>query len=189
MKKILVLVVLAVALIATPAMAKEGVYFGVGLQIDSIVGSDVDNWDAGGGYNFKLGYSFGSIALEGDFFRTQHDGKAGFVDTDLVGLSLNIRFSFSQVEDPTQVYFLAGLGAFELDFDEPDASGIFEVLGAGLNLGGGIEHFFNDQVALNLGLIYRIITYDEATDFIGTYSIPNQNGDTFSLIAGLNLYF
>jgi opacity protein-like surface antigen len=189
MKNYLVLAVLAVALIATPAMAKEGVYFGAGLAYDNIVGSDLNNWDAGGGLNLKFGYNFGSIALEGDWFKTAHSGKPGYVDADLSGVSLNVRVSFSQTNDPNQVYLLAGLGAFKLEFDRPDALGITEITGQGVNLGVGVEHYFNEQVALNVGLIYRIITYDEAKDSLGTFSISDQNGDTFSLNAGLNFYF
>ena len=189
MKKLLLFAVLAVVFIATPVMAKEGPYFGVGLAYDSIVGSDLDNWDAGGGLNLKFGYNFGSIALEGDWFKTEHKGDPGYVDADLSGLSINLRISFSETNDPTQVYILAGLGAFRLEFAEPDAFGITDLTGSVVNFGAGIEHYFNQQVALNLGLTYRIITYDEAEDAFGTFSIADQNGDTLSLNAGLNLYF
>lgn len=189
MKKVLVLALLALGLIATPALAKEGVYFGAGLAYDNIIGSDVDNYKAGGGLNFKLGYSFGSVALEGDWFGTAHDGETGFTDADLSGLSINVKASFSEVSDPTQVYILAGFGGFLLEFKQATVSGIEELRGGGFNLGGGVEHFFNDQVSLNLAAIYRFIIYDEAEDQFGTLALDDWDGDTFSLNAGINVYF
>jgi Outer membrane protein beta-barrel domain len=189
MKKILLLAVVAVMFIATPVMAREGWFVGAGLAFDNIVGSDLNNYEAGGGLNFKLGYKFDAIAVEGDWFQTSHTGKTGYTDADLSGLNINLRVSFSQPDDPSQVYLLAGLGAYLLEFKQPTFSGITELHGSGVNLGVGVEHYFNPQVALNLGLIYRIINYDEAEDAFGTFSISDMNGDTVSLNAGLNLYF
>jgi opacity protein-like surface antigen len=189
MKKLLVLSVLAVALIAAPAMAKEGVYVGAGLVYDNIVGSDVNNYDAGGGGNIKVGYNFGSIALEGDWFKSSHSGKPGFTDADLSSFSVNLRAFLSQPNDPNQFYVLGGIGSFKLEFKQATVSGVEEFTGYGVNLGGGLEHYFNQNVALNLGLIYRIITYDKAKDAFGTFSISDQTGDTFSVLAGLNFYF
>lgn len=189
MKKLLVLAVLALAFVTSPAMAKEGMYLGAGLVYDNIVGSDVSNYDAGGGGNIKFGYNFGTIALEGDWFKSGHAGKPGYTDADLSGFSVNLRVFLSETNDPNQFYFLGGIGAFKLEFKQATISGVEELTGGGVNLGGGLEHYFNQNVALNLGLIYRLIVYNEAKDAFGTYSISDQTGDTFSVLAGLNFYF
>lgn len=183
MKKLLVLAVLAAALIATPAMAKEGVYLGAELVYNTIQGSDFDYYDSAGGLGIKVGYNFGSIAIEGNIFKSTHSAT-GYIDVDFSGASVDARISFSQTNDPDQVYALIGLGAYTLE--DPSA----KLTGSGLNLGVGLEHFFNQQVALNLAGIYRFIDYDKMEAGGVTYTLsPESNGDVFTLAVGLNLYF
>lgn len=79
---------------------------------------------------------------------------------------------------------MVGLGLYEFDH----ADGIMVFSGDGVNLGVGVEHFFNQQVALNLAGIYRFITYDEVEIGGTTYS-ADEDGDVFTLAVGLNLYF
>jgi opacity protein-like surface antigen len=185
MKKLLLLVVLAVMFIATPVMAKEGMYLGAGLVFNNIVGSDVDVYDPAGGFDLRIGRSFGSIAIEGNVLRVAHMGKPGFADADMTGVNLDLRVSFSQTQDPDQVYLLVGLGAYTLDLSNGN-----DFSGTGLNLGAGMEHFFNDQVSLNLAAIYRFIDYTDATIGGIDYTLdPAWSGDAFSLHAGINLYF
>lgn len=180
MKKLLLFAALAVVFIATPAMAKEGPYFGGSLVSSTITGSDLnDFYDPSGGVELRLGFSFGSIAIEGNLLSVDQMGAAGFADADFTAATIDLRLSFSQTNDPTQVFFLAGLGTYSLE----DFSG--ELTGGGVNLGGGIEHFFNEQVALDIRGVYRFITYDE---FDGA-PIADVNGDAFTLGVGLNLHF
>ncbi len=183
MKKLLVLAVLAMALIASPAMAKEGPYLGIGLTHVNIGGDDwFDTVEPAVGLELRFGYNFGSIALEGNLISSSHnDTAAGWSDGDFRALSIDLRLSFSQEHDPTQVYFSAGLGAYSFD-QEP----LGELTGNGFNLGAGVEHFFNEQVALDLRGVYRFIDYDELEGF--TVS-PSLDGNTFTLGAALNLHF
>ena len=179
MKRLFILAVLACALIATPAMAKEGGYLGVGLFYANMTDNDLEFLDPSIGGELRVGYSFGSIAVEGNLIKSTHDDTdPGFDDADFTGLSIDVRFSFSQLEDPNQFYFLAGLGSYEIDGDgyELDKSGF-----NGLNLGVGLEHWFNEQVALDIRGVLRIIEYDLP-------SFGDVDGDTFTLGVGINFH-
>ncbi len=182
MKKLLLFAVLAVVFISTPVMAREGAYFGVGIIGANILSNEspVGDYDAGGGYELRIGHSFGSIALELNAFSTRHTSTI-YVDSDLTGVSVDLRVSFSETHDPSQVYLLAGLGAYSFENTVGQ-----ELTGSGVNLGGGIEHFFNEQVALDLRGVFRFIDYDSFNGYLLT---SNVNGDTFTLGAALNLYF
>ena len=183
MKKFLVLALLAVALIATPAMAKEGPYVGIGLTYVNIGGDSwFDTVEPATGLELRLGYNFGSIALEGNLIGSTHNDTAtGWSDGDFTAKSIDLRLSFSQTNDPTQVYFLAGFGAYS--FDQAPAG---KLEGIGYNLGVGFEHFFNELVALDVRGVYRFIEYDELD---GVSFSPSLDGDTITLGVGLNLHF
>jgi hypothetical protein len=176
MKKILLLAVAAVMFVATPVMAKEGLYLGAGFVYNNILSDDLAFLDPAVGVELKVGVNLGSIAVEGNLIRSTHDDTdPGFGNADFTGVSVDLRISFSETHDPNQVYLLAGLGAYEIE--ENGAS----IDGTGLNLGVGVEHRFNEQVALDIKGVYRAIEYDE-----GGFTV---DGDTFSVGAGLNLYF
>ncbi len=190
MKKLLVLTALSVALIATPAMAKEGPYLGVGLtyvNITKAADPTFDTVDPAVGLELRVGYNFGSVALEGNFIGSTHEEDLpGFSDGDFRGASIDLRLSFTQPHDPTQVYGLVGLGAYS--FEETDIGGNdhkFE--GGGFDLGLGFEHFFNEQVALDVRGVYRFINYDY--DINGVQAANDIDGDTFTLGAALNFHF
>jgi hypothetical protein len=190
MKKILILVALVLGLVASPAMAKEGPYLGAGLTYVNITSSEpgFETIDPAVGLELRVGYSFGSIALEGNLISSSHnDTVPGYSDADFAGLSIDLRVSLSQENDPTQVYFLAGLGSYA--FEETDEFlGIdYELTGGGVNLGVGFEHFFNEQVALDVRGVYRFINYDVEEN--GVETATGVDGDTFTVGAALNLHF
>jgi opacity protein-like surface antigen len=180
MKKILVMGALALALVASPAMAKEGLYLGGGLVINSITGDDLDMYDAGGGLNLRFGYNFGQVALEADLMGSGHTAD-GYEDASFGGFSINLRVYFSPDENPTQPYFLAGIGGYGFEFDNGD-----EFSGGGFNLGFGLEHYLNTNLALDFQAVYRFIEYDE---FNGYPIAPEYDGDVFTLAFGLNYHF
>jgi len=229
MKKILALAVLAFALMAAPAMAKEGFYIGGGMELNRIVGSDVDQWANGVGVDLKVGYNDsaprgqaglelnrivgsdvdqwangvgvdlkvgyndsaprGQAGLEIDWFKTVHPGKTGYVDATLSGLSVNLKLFITEAKAPIEVYLLAGYGFFKIDFDHADALGYTGLLGKGVNLGIGFEVSITEHIALNVGGTYRFVTYNKATDSVGTVHITELNGDMLSLYGGFNIYF
>jgi hypothetical protein len=190
MKKLLLFAILAVVFIATPVMAKEGPYMGVGLTYVNIASGDpyFDTIDPATGLELRVGFNMGSIAIEGNFIGSTHpDSFPGFSDGDFKGASVDLRISFSQEQDPTQVYLLAGLGAYTFDQTDSFTGDDYEFTGSGVNLGVGFEHFFNQQVAFDLRGVYRIITYDEEVN--GFLVATGVDGDTFTLGAALNLHF
>lgn len=190
MKKILFLAVAAVMLIAAPAMAKEGPYIGVGLTYVGMVGDPgyFKTVDAAMGLELRAGYSLGSIAFEGNLIGSTHqDSQPGFSDGDFKGASIDLRLSFSQEQDPTQFYLLVGLGAYKFTRTDTSHSNYYELTGGGVNLGAGFEHFFNQQVAIDLRGVYRAIQYD--VDKNGAPYATGIDGDAFTLGAALNLHF
>jgi hypothetical protein len=197
MKRIIISAVLAIALFTTPAMAKEGVYLGFDLGLNNMVGSGdwFDTVDNAVGLGFKFGYNFGQVALEGELIGSSHDDDVpGFSDGDFSGFSVNLKAYLTQPRDPNQFYFLVGLGAYGFEQTDQFTAENFEFSGSGMNLGMGLEHFFNNHVALNVAGIYRIIRYDDVEINGVTFDandplIDGENGDVFSLNLGLNFYF
>ncbi len=117
MKKILLLSVFAVLLGFTPAVAREGPYLGAGFSYNDPVSSDINDIEPALGYDFKIGYNFGTFALEGSFIGSSHSDKLqGFGTADFSGFSLDARiFVFNPLSDPNQFYFLIGIGSYSID--------------------------------------------------------------------------
>lgn len=188
MKKILSLSMLAVLLCFTPAIAREGPYLGAGAIYNDPISSEINDIEPAVGYDFKLGYNFGPIALEGNIIGSSHSDKLqGFGSADFSGFSLDVRIFVSPLYDPNQFYFLFGLGSYSIDQFNPNL-GDTTLNGSGFNFGAGLEHYLNEQIALNVGVIYRIIKYDEFDVGGITYS-ADIKGDTLSIEAGLNFHF
>jgi hypothetical protein len=188
MRKILSLSLLAVLFSFTPAIAAEGPYLGAGAVYNDPVSSDINDIKPAYGYDFKLGYNFGTFALEGNIIGSSHGDKLqGFGTADFSGFSLDARIFASPFDDPNQFYFLIGLGAYSIDQFNP-SYGDTTLDGSGFNFGAGLEHYFNDRISLNVGVLYRIIKYDEF-DVGGRAYSANIKGDTLSVETGLNFHF
>jgi opacity protein-like surface antigen len=191
MKKMILLSALAVLLCFTPAMAKEGPYVGMGLayvNITSAADPYFDTIDPAIGLDMRVGYNFGAIALEGNFILSTHDDDfPGFSSGDFSGASIDLRVFFTHPRDPTQVYFLAGVGAYSFKQIDNFFGDAYTLEGPGFDLGLGFEHFFNQQVALDVRGVYRFINYD--LEINGITVDTNVNGDTFTLGVALNFHF
>ncbi len=189
MKKILFLSVLAILLSFTPAMARQGPYVGVGLtyvNITSMADPYFDTVDPALGYEFRFGYNFGPMAIEGNFIgSTHHDSFPGFSDGDFWGWSLDFRFFL--LPEPNQLYLLLGVGGYEFSQNDNFTGEHFDLTGPGFNLGMGFEHYFNPQVSIDVRGVYRFINYDEEIN--GFTVDTNVNGDTFTLGAAVNFHF
>ncbi len=190
MKKILLITVLSYLLVASPAMAKEGFYLGAGLTRDQMLSSDLRSLDPAVGLDIKVGYNFGSFALEGNILGSDHgDTRPGFGDADFSGLSIDFRIPLFQAAQENKVYVVAGLAGYTLKEHDP-ALGEVKYTGGGLDLGAGVEHYFNPNVAFNLAVIYRTINYDKKESQGTTVSLsPKINGDVLTVEVGLNYYF
>jgi opacity protein-like surface antigen len=180
MKKILILAVLALALAASPVTAREGLYMGAGLVVNSLVGNDVDAYDAGTGLGLRLGYNFGQVALEGNLVASDHTTNMG-AEATFGGFSLDLRVFLSQDQNPAQPYFLVGLGGYSLEVNN-----WFDYAGGGFNLGMGMEYYLDTNLAFDVSGIYRFIGYDE----LNGWPLPQElDGDTFTLAFGMNYHF
>lgn len=171
------MVVLARALVASPAMAKEGLYPGGGLVINNIVGDDVNVYNSAGGLGLRIGCNFGQVALEGNLVSSDHTADPGYADATFSGFSLDLRVFFSQDQNPARPYFLVGVGGYHLDVDNGN-----DIDGSGFNMGLGMEYYLNANLALDAAGIYRFIEYDAVN---GVPIFPEADGDTFTLAVGL----
>lgn len=188
MQKILSLSLLAVLLCFTPAIAREGPYLGAGIVYNDPVSSDINDIKPAIGYDFKFGYNFGPVAFEGNVIGSSHGDKLqGFGTADFSGFSLDARIFVSPFDDPNQFYFLVGLGSYAIDQFNPKY-GDTTLNGSGVNFGVGLEHYLNERLSLNVGVLYRIIKYDEF-DVGGIAYSADIKGDTLSIETGLNFHF
>lgn len=151
MRKILVMAVLSVALFATPAMAKDGLYLG-GLLMWNDLSEDASNLDAGGGWGLRAGVGFGRyISVEGTLFNTEHDYAGG--TADFTGLTVDAKLSFPLSGSDIEPYIKLGVGTFELDAGT-------DYDGEGTNFGFGVDIYFAPELALGLGYTKRNINMD-----------------------------
>lgn len=191
MKKVLCLSVLAMLLYFTPASA-QGPYLGADLVYNNPLSSDISYLDPGFGVDFRFGFDFGPVALEGNLMGSEHDDTdPGYGDADFGGFSLDLRiFLTPQMDDPNQIYLLVGIGSYWIEEYDPFFLADTELRGSGFNFGAGLEHYLNPNVALNFGAIYRIIRYDEFEIGGDVFSLsPEESGNTLTLQFGVNYHF
>ena len=182
----------AVAFLSAPASAKEGFYIGFGLDYVDIVGSDPwwDTVEAGAGFDAKLGWDFGPVAIESTLMGSSHDDTAsGYGDGDFSGLTLDLRVLFGPSDLTTRGFLLIGFGRYAFEQYDPFYGDEVILRGDGFNIGGGLEHFFNDVLALDARAVYRFITYDELEVYGSTASIDDMDSDVLNLSIGLSIHF
>lgn len=190
MKKIPALVWLALMFGYAPAFA-QGPYLGTGLVFNSPVGSDIKYLDPGFGLDVRFGYDFGPVALEAGWMGSRHnDEDSGYTRADFSTVSLGFRIFLSRLDDPNQFYLLLGLGSYLIEEFDPFLGADTELKGDGFHLGGGLERYLNSNLAVNLGVVYRFIRYDEFTVGGEVFSLqPHENGDMLTVQAGIAYYF
>ena len=144
MKKIFVFAVLAVALIATQAMAKEGLYVGASLLTNDISTNGIDS---GTGWGLKLGNGFNKyLSVEGNYVTSKHDVTGGGT-VDLTGLSVGFKVNFPLTSlDSANVmtvepYILVGYGQYEANSAD----------GGGSQFGIGVELYLFKELSVNAG--------------------------------------
>jgi opacity protein-like surface antigen len=171
MKKVFVGIVLAMTLIAAPAMAKEGLFVGVNLvpsvDISGDAGSDIDG---GSGYGFKIGFGLNKyFSIEGILEKTELDVKGGGETLDMDGMGVDLRVNFPLTTlDSAQVmsfepYVLLGFGRYEVSPPVGDSA-----TGTGLRYGIGIEQYLFRELSINLGYTSTSVTFDTTPEQDGT---------------------
>jgi opacity protein-like surface antigen len=191
MKKIVSLSALLVLLFFAHAAAQPGPYLGVGVVFNDHRGSAIKYLDPGFGLNLRFGYNFGLIALEGNLMGSNHeDTDPGFSDADFEAFTVDLKVFLSREYSPNQFYLLVGAGSYWIEEFDPFEGADTELSGGGWNLGAGLERFVNSNLALNLGVTYRFIEYDEFD--IGGFDFslrPREDGDVVTIEAGIIYHF
>lgn len=173
MKKVLLLLVLAATVIATPAMAKEGFYLGVNVVFNDITGeyNTTDYIDSGNGLGLRAGFGLNRyLALEAGIWKTNHDltyGGTGDLKAGTLDLKLNFPLSGSNIEP----YVHAGVGSYEFEQNG------FSEDGKGGHVGIGMDIYLFPELSFNVGIVRRNITFE------------HPSGDLKSKVTGLDFGF
>ena len=146
MKKFLVLAVLAAALIAAPATAKEGLYIGAYLPNTEISGNNGTVLESGSGLGFRAGMGFNRyFAIEGNYATTRHDIGGASEDLKALAVGLKINFPLTSLDSANvmtvEPYVLVGYGQYEIN----------SVDGGGTQVGVGIELYLFKELSVNAG--------------------------------------
>jgi len=174
MKKVVLLCALALVVIATPAMAKEGFYLGVNVLFNEF-GGDIKNLDSGNGLGLRAGIGLNRyFSIEGGLFRTDHEVKNGSGTVDFTGLTVDAKLNFPLSGSSIVPYILGGVGTYEFDRNgtTTDASGG--------QLGIGMDIYLFPELNFNVGLTRRNITVD---------TNPEQDGKVTTLDFGFTYHF
>jgi len=173
MKRVLIGIVLLFALIATPAMAKEGFFIGASLIPSVDISGDAGNGlDGGSGYSFRAGLGFNKyFSIEGVLERTEMDITGGGT-MDLDGIAVNARMNFPLTTlDSAKVmsfepYVLAGYAMYDAK-----APGGQSNSGNGFRLGIGIEQYLFKELSVNIGYTSTSVTFDTNPKRDGTIRV------------------
>jgi hypothetical protein len=190
MKKVLTLWMFLFLYSVSPALA-QGPYLGGGFVYNNPLGSDINYLRPGPGLNFRFGYDFGPVALEGNLVASRHaDTDPGYGHADLGGFNIDLRVFLSPENARNLVYLVAGIGSYSLYEYDPFLQADTQLNGNSWNAGAGLEHFLDSNLALNLALQYRSIRYDEFEIDNTLYSLrPRESGDVLALELGVNYHF
>lgn len=167
----------------------DGFYVGGGFVYNDFKGDDLNSFNPGTGWDFKLGYNFGLIALEANVFKSTHSADYPKNDWTLQGILLNVKAYYIPATKRVRGFFSIGYGDYELDGSTTSTN---YYLGSGFHFGPGVEIFFNEHLALNFNILYRDIKYDKHADATsgGVKSMSSSlDGSAGSTQLGFNVYF
>lgn len=192
MRRLGLCVCVAAILFAAPVTAREksgsmldGLYIGAGLSYLTFVGSGMDSYDDDMGFEIKIGKVFESIAVEGNLAHNSGFSSDTLSNGEINWFALDVKWFPNPENEENRLYALAGLGHYWFNYDGTNN----EINCLGFNLGGGLEHFFEDRVSLTADIVYRIIKFDEFKDGENSTSIPDISGDAITANVAMNLYF
>jgi opacity protein-like surface antigen len=156
-KALIMMVLLAMTLIATPAMAKEGLFIGA-----YVMPSVTIQGDDGSGYGFRAGLGLGKyFSIQGQIDKSELDAAGGGT-IDLNGMAVDLRVNFPLTTlDRAKVmslepYVQIGYG---LNYEVKFAGSSSE--GNGPRIGFGIEQYLFRELSINVGYTSTEISFDE----------------------------
>lgn len=172
------MMVLAMTLIATPVVAKEGFYLGVNILFNDISG-DVNSpeWaDSGSGLGLRGGFGLNRyLAIEAGLWKTKHDMKYGGGTADLKAGTLDLKINFPLSGSHIEPYLLVGVGSYTIEQNG------FSEDGKGGRIGIGMDIYFVPELSLNVGLTRNNVTFEHAGQDI--------DGKITTLDLGLTYHF
>ena len=173
MKRMLIGIVLALTLIASPVVAKEGFFIGASLIPSVDISGDAGrNVDGGSGYAFRLGLGFSKyFSIEGVLERTSLDLKGGgSADMDGIGVNARLNFPLTTLDSANvmsfEPYVLAGYGMYDVKPQGGSSNS-----GNGFRLGIGIEQYLFRELSVNIGYTSTSVTFDTSPKLDGTIRV------------------
>ena len=164
MKRVLFMMVLALTLVASPAIAKEGFYLGVNVLFNDISGEITNGAtiDTGNGLGLRGGYGLNRyLAFELGLFSTDHDYTAGgsTSSVDFKGGTIDAKLSLPLTGSHIEPYLQAGVGKYTIEGNG------YSHDGTGGQIGIGIDIYLFPELNFNVGIMRRNITFDvDGTD-------------------------
>ncbi len=174
MKKYLLLSVVALMVVASPVMAKEGFYIGAFIPTTTISGNAGTGIDSGNGWGLRVGNGFSRyFAIEGNYSTTKHGS------VDLKGLAVDLKLNFPLTTlDSAQImsvepYAILGYGYYELEKPTTEKSN-------GMQYGFGVELYLFRELSVNVGWTKSVVSWDTP---------PKADGDIKTFDIGLIYHF
>lgn len=145
-----------------PASNTQGLNLGVFLNASAAQVEDADEADRGGGLSLHLGYGLNpNIALFSRLGVAAIQSE-GLEDDQfaLAHFDLGLRYSFGTEAAPLRPFLQGAYSGRAASFDlGPD--GMLDVRGSGFTGGGGLEYFFQPNLAFEGGLLFSFGEFDE----------------------------
>ena len=142
-------------LVATPVMAKEGLYLGLYIPFDSFTGDT--KLDSGYGLGLRGGFGFGRyLSIEGTLFKSDVDVKGTNETSDFKGGTVDAKAHFPLSGSHLEPYILLGIGWYEIENSDT-------IKGYGGQFGFGVDFYVFPELSFNLGFTRTSITFDEGT--------------------------
>ncbi len=160
MKRYFLLVVVALVLIASPVLAKEGLYIGAAfIPTNSLHGDAGSLVDSGTGWGLRAGVGANRyFAIEANYIETKND-VTGYSSAYLKGLSADVKVNFPLTSlDNAQVmtvepYLKGGYAHYEINKPTSAKSD-------GLQWGFGVELYLFRELSINAGWTQTNISWD-----------------------------
>jgi opacity protein-like surface antigen len=215
MKRAIVFSLAAVIVVLTmspEAEAKKGFSIGLGAAYNTIQG-DFDGMtglqggteviilpDVNNAVGIDILAAYGITdewAIELNLMSSGHNGSWQGMTGDVSYTSFSINGKYS-VPSPTAVhpYLLFGISNNVLLIKNGSADlftgevGDATLTGTGINLGTGIDYYFDPKVSLNLGIMYRYVDYTSAEGVHGSGTIEDGvSGNGFSFLVTTAYHF
>jgi opacity protein-like surface antigen len=153
--KLALIALIGICFTSQDLIAQKGVYIGIKLAGTAAAFDDFETDDTkGGGLEFDLGYNFsnnfGIFSTLGGYRLDNSDVTLGYFD-------VGGRYFFGTSSIKPYLDLALTASTFKDESQTIDRS----LSGTGLSGGGGVQFFFTEKVALNLGLLVSRINYRE----------------------------